>query len=264
MYLEERMLRTLALTRIVALDAIHALEDVDKYDLVVVDEVQDLTTTALGLAIQLARDTGSGWDVTLIGYGGQSIYRAGFKWADVDIRISGRSVIKLATCERLTIEIMRFAAALTGRQRDDHDEDTSLPRVDLQDAHRPSVRRYFADRDDQRAWLVDDRQLRLKKVEPRRSAVIARTRAELERVREALGTAKISSIDDGDAKFHRRDAVRCITARSAKGLEFREVYIVGAADGTFPLAYSGVSDDERAEKIGIDARLLHVAVDLSG
>lgn len=259
-YLGARMLRTLGLARIAALDAAHALNDVDKYDLVVVDEVQDLTTTALGLAIQLARDTGSGRDVTLIGDGGQSIYRAGFKWADVGIRISGRSVIKLATCERSTIEIMLFAAALTGRQRDDHDEDTSLPRVDQKDAHRPRVRRYFADREDQRAWLVDDLRLRLKEVEPRRIAVIARTRAELERVREALVTAKIPCVDYGDAEFHRRDAVRCITAHSAKGLEFGEVYIVGADDGAFPLAYADASDDERAEKIGIDARLLYVAV----
>lgn len=258
--LGERSLRTLGLARIAALDAVNALDDADRYDLVVVDEVQDLTTTALGVAIGLARGTGPGRDVTLIGDGGQSIYRAGFKWADVGVRLGGGNVVTLATCERSSIEIMRFAAALTGRQPDEHDEDTSLPRVDPQGAQRPRVRRYFADREDQRAWLVDDLRLRLKEIAPRRIAVIARTRAELERVREALGAAKVPCIDYGDAEFHRRDAVRCITAHSAKGLEFGEVYIVGADDGAFPLAYPDASDDERAEKIGIDARLLYVAV----
>ncbi len=258
--LARRSLRTLGLARIAALEKVNDLEEGDRYDLVVVDEVQDLTTTALGVAIGLARGVGSGRDVTLIGDGGQSIYRAGFKWADVGIRLGGHNVIKLETCERSSLEIMRFAAALAGRQPDEHDEDTSLPRVEPQGAQRPRVRRYFADREDQRAWLVDDLRLRLKQTAPRRIAIIARTRAELERVREALSAAKIPSVEYGDADFHRRDAIRCITAHSAKGLEFGEVYIVGADDGSFPLAYPGASDEERAEKIGIDARLLYVAV----
>ncbi len=79
-------------------------------------------------------------------------------------------------------------------------------------------------------------------------------------MREALTAAKVPCIDYGDAEFHRRDAVRCVTAHSAKGLEFGDVYVVGADDGSFPLAYPDASDDERAEKIGIDARLLYVAV----
>ena len=258
--LRERSLRTLGLARIAALEAVNTLDDADRYDLVVVDEIQDLTTTALGVAIALARGTGSGRDVTLIGDGGQSIYRAGFKWADVGVRIGGGSVITLATCERSTPEIMRFAAALTGRQPDEHDEDTSVAPTAPHAAHRPRVRRYFVDREDQRAWLVHDLRLRLKETAPRRIGVIARTRAELERVREALVTAKVPCIDYGDADFHRRDAVRCITAHSAKGLQFGDVYIVGADDGSFPLAYPNASEDERAEKIGIDARLLYVAV----
>jgi hypothetical protein len=259
-WLSERSMRTLGIARLAALDAVNALEEGDRYDLVVVDEVQDLTTTALGVAIGLARGTGSSRDVTLIGDGGQSIYRAGFRWADVGVRLGGGNVVTLASCERSSIEIMRFAAALTGRQPDEHDEDTSLPRVEPQGARRPRVRRYFADREDQRTWLVDDLRLRLKETAPRRIAIIARTRAELERVREALTAAKVPSVDYGDANFHRRDAVRCITAHSAKGLEFGDVYVVGADDGSFPLTYPDASDDERAEKIGIDARLLYVAV----
>jgi hypothetical protein len=253
--------RTLGLARIAALDAASALADDDRYDLVVVDEVQDLTTTALGLAIGLARGTDSGRDVTLIGDGGQSIYRAGFKWADVGIRLGGGNVVTLATCERSSPEIMRFAAALSGRQPEEQDEDTSAPRSgNERPAQRPRVRRYFADREDQRAWLISDLRSRLTEIAPRRIAVIARTRAELDRVREALTTAKIPCIDYGDAAFHRRDAVRCITAHSAKGLEFGDVYVIGADDGSFPLAYADASDDERAEKVGIDARLLYVAV----
>jgi superfamily I DNA/RNA helicase len=213
------------------------------------------------LAIGLARGTDSGRDVTLIGDGGQSIYRAGFKWADVGIRLGGGNVVTLATCERSSPEIMRFAAALSGRQPEEQDEDTSAPRSgNERPAQRPRVRRYFADREDQRAWLISDLRSRLTEIAPRRIAVIARTRAELDRVREALTTAKIPCIDYGDAAFHRRDAVRCITAHSAKGLEFGDVYVIGADDGSFPLAYADASDDERAEKVGIDARLLYVAV----
>jgi hypothetical protein len=112
--LAERKLRGLGLARIAALAATSALSDEHRYDLVVVDEVQDLTTAALGVVIQLARGTGTERDVTLIGDGGQSIYRAGFRWADVGLRLGGGNVVTLTNCERSTTQIMRFAAALAG------------------------------------------------------------------------------------------------------------------------------------------------------
>ncbi len=68
-WLAERSLRTLGLARMAALETVGALDEAERYDLVVVDEVQDLTTTALGVAIALARGSGPGRDVTLIGDG---------------------------------------------------------------------------------------------------------------------------------------------------------------------------------------------------
>lgn len=124
---------------------------------------------------------------------------------------------------------------------------------------RPRIVRNFPDREDQRAWLVGDLRERLRAVDARRIAVISRTKTELERVREALTAAHIACVDYGAADFHRRDAVRCITAHSAKGLEFGDVYVVGVDDGSFPLVYTGLSEDDRTEKIGSDARLLYVA-----
>ncbi len=256
--LVERGVRTLGLARMSALEAVEALEEGERYGLVVVDEVQDLTTTALGVAIGLARGSGSARDATLIGDGGQSIYRAGFKWAAVGLRLGGGNVVTLQNCERSTRQIMRFATALAGRQADEHDEDTAENAG--RDGSLPRIRRDFVDREDQRAWLVADIRRRLHDVNLRRIAVIARTRAELERVREALTAAKIPSVDYGGPDFHRRDAVRCVTAHSAKGLEFGDVYIIGVDDGSFPLVYADLSEDARAEKLGIDARLLYVAV----
>lgn len=254
----ERKLRSLGLARVAALDATSALGDEHRYDLVVVDEVQDLTTAALGVVIQLARGAGSERDVTLIGDGGQSIYRAGFRWADVGLRLGGGNVVTLTNCERSTTQIMRFAAALAGRAIGDQDEDVA--KVTTRDGPLPRVRRNFPDREDQRAWLAGDICARLKATKARRIAVIARTKAELDRVSEALTNSRIPNVDYGDPDFHRRDAIRCVTAHSAKGLEFGDVYVIGADDGSFPLRYADLSDDERAEKVGIDARLLFVAV----
>ncbi len=256
-WLAAKNLRTLGLARLEALATIEALDDSSRYDLVVVDEVQDLTTTALGVAVGLARGAGPGRDVTLIGDGGQSIYRAGFKWSDVGLRLGGDNVMTLSTCERSTAEIMAFASSLAGRHGEDHDEDHS--REASRHGIRPRIVRDFLDREDQRAWLVDDIAQRLATVAARRIAVIARTRNELDKVRSALSAAHVSCVDYGDADFHRRDAVRCVTAHSAKGLEFGEVYVIGADDGSFPLAYHNCPDEERAEKIGVDARLLYVA-----
>jgi len=256
--LVDQGLRTLGLARMTALDALKTLPESERFDLVVVDEVQDLTTTALGVAIGLADGTGAAPDVTLLGDGGQSIYRAGFKWADVGLRLGGGNVITLQNCERSTKQIMRFAAALAGRQGDEHDED--IAGTASRDGSLPRIWRDFVDREDQRAWIVEDIRRRLLEVTPRRLAVIARTKAELDRVHESLRTAKINCVYYGDADFHRSDAVRCVTAHSAKGLEFGDVYIIGADDGSFPLVYGDLSEDLRSEKLGIDARLLYVAV----
>jgi len=255
--LAARGFRTLGEARIAALEAVQHLDEAHRYDLVVVDEVQDLTTTALGLTIGLARGEATFRDVTLVGDGGQSIYRAGFKWADVGLRLGGGRVVTLETCERSSVEILRFAAALAGRHQDEHDEDRLVTASRV--GPRPRIVRNFPDREDQRAWLVGDLRERLRAVDARRIAVISRTKTELERVREALTAAHIACVDYGAADFHRRDAVRCITAHSAKGLEFGDVYVVGVDDGSFPLVYTGLSEDDRTEKIGSDARLLYVA-----
>jgi len=182
-WLAAKNLRTVGLARLEALATIEALDDSSRYDLVVVDEAQDLTTTALGVAVGLARGAGPGRDVTLIGDGGQSIYRAGFKWSDVGLRLGGGNVMTLSTCERSTAEIMAFASSLAGRHGEDHDEDRS--REASRHGVCPRIVRDFLDREDQRAWLVDDIAQRLTTVAPRRIAVIARTRNELEKVRSA-------------------------------------------------------------------------------
>lgn len=256
--LSARGLRTIGEARIAALTAVRALPDDKRFDLVVVDEVQDLTTAALAFVVAMARTTVGVRDVTLIGDGGQSIYRSGFKWADVGLRLTGNSVTSLATCERSTVEILHFAAALAGRQADDGD--ASLAEVVVRSGAIPRVLSGFSDREDQRAWLVADLRRRLTEVAARRVAVIGKTKGELERVREALTKAGIDHVDYGSPDFHRRDAVRCITAHSAKGLEFGDVYVVGVDDGTFPTHDRNLTDDERAERLGIEARLLYVAV----
>ena len=66
-------------------------------------------------------------------------------------------------------------------------------------------------------------------------------------------TQVVSLLSDGEDDD--RDAVRLMTLHSAKGLEFRHVYIVGMEDGTFPHAAS--LDEGRVEE---ERRLFYVGV----
>ena len=64
------------------------------------------------------------------------------------------------------------------------------------------------------------------------------------------------SLVSGDDNASGDDAVIISTVHSAKGLEFKTVFIVGIEDGIFPLARSKNSEDEMEE----ERRLLYVAI----
>ncbi|TWG93057.1 Superfamily I DNA and RNA helicases [Nocardioides sp. J9] len=87
-----------------ALDVLDETPGLLRYGAVIVDEVQDLTLTALQFLARLARDD----QVLLIGDGQQSVYPGGFNLSEAGINITGRSTV-LKVNYRNTIEILNRA-----------------------------------------------------------------------------------------------------------------------------------------------------------
>jgi len=138
------------------------------------------------------------------------------------------------------VEAWLIASSLAGRHGEDHDEDRS--RDASRHGVRPRIVRDFLDREDQRAWVVDDIAQRRTTVAPRRIAVIARTKVNS----NGSFRSRCSSSLVRRLRRHRFPLVG-------------EVYVIRADDGSFLLAYHDCPDEERVEKIGVDARLSYVA-----
>lgn len=93
-------------------------------------------------------------------------------------------------------------------------------------------------------------------------AVLARTRAQLDRVKEALGrrqipgfvAADVAALSDAEPEL-RPAHVALLTLHAAKGLEFPLVFIIGCDDGIVPLDTPGLSVDADEER-----RLLYVGI----
>lgn len=247
------------MARIEAFDAAVAMPEEDRYDAVLVDELQDLSAPAIGMLINLAAGTGQQRNIMMVGDGGQSIYNRGFTWREVGLRFGGANVFTLKACERSSQEILDFASALAGGVVTETDGDA--PSAASLHGDVPRIIEGFEDRDDQRDFLVTEvRKLISNGTRPDSLAVLARSQKEITRIQAALELGNVPVVSQGDYEFYKRNAVRVLTCHSAKGLEFSQVYIVGVDDGSFPLRYDAkLSPEERSAYVAQDLRLLYVA-----
>lgn len=263
---DEKNTADLGITRMIACDAAARLSDEDRYDYVIVDEVQDLQVSSLLMMANLARGTGATKLLMLVGDAAQTIHTRGFRWADVGLRIGGGNVYSLKQSERSTREILDFArsffAAPAGTLSSDVEQlETSktgpIPRI---------VDGLPTD-DALYAWIAEDVQARCKAgVAFNQIAVIAHSNKKLAAIGAAFEEAGIPTIAQNKSQFYRKDAVKLITSNSAKGLEFSEVYIPDASDGVYPFFMNKqiVNQEDRAEKDVQDCKLLYVAATRAG
>ena len=232
----------------------------DRYDVVVVDEIQDLSVIEVMLFTALAKSTNEKPHVMFCGDTGQSIYRKGFRWKDAGLRIGGGNVLTLDTCERSTQEIMRFASALGAGSEEDA-EPAALP---LRNGLPPRVVYGFTSR--QKAFEfaanhVEDAVINHHK-EASKFAIISRTNRMLDMFAKYCtrsGRAFLVALQRDD-HFFDRGSVKLITAHSAKGLEFDSVIVLTADDDQFPLSkdLAGTYVDE-VEWLASERALLYVA-----
>jgi superfamily I DNA/RNA helicase/mRNA-degrading endonuclease RelE of RelBE toxin-antitoxin system len=228
----------------------------EPYDAVIVDEAQDLDPSLLWILASLAKSPGR---VFLTADADQSIYGSGFRWSDVhdDLRFTGRTGVLRANF-RSTREIGEAARDYLADGRLDDEP------VDPEYVHAgplPAIRFVGGEADEaallKRFFKDAARELRLPVWA---GAILVPSEKAGERLAARL------SADGLPAKFMTgRDleltaqALKVITLKSAKGLEFPAVAIAGF-DQPYPYLRAGMSDDERAERMSQERRTLYVAM----
>jgi superfamily I DNA/RNA helicase/Txe/YoeB family toxin of Txe-Axe toxin-antitoxin module len=249
--------RDLGMVRMAAAEKAASLDDAEKFDFVIVDEVQDLPLPVLSMVVDLAKGQQRNKHIMLVGDAGQAIYQRGFRWADVGLRIGGGNVFTLEQSERSTQEILDFAGALLSGATIEDAELVSSPKH----GQKPRVVHGLQYDEERRDWLAADVSERIfRGIAAGDIAIVTHSRNEFAAAAAALEARGVETVEQKDPAFYKRNAVKLITANSAKGLEFNEVYVPDASDGVYPFYKNRrLPDDERAERDAMDCKLLYVA-----
>lgn len=263
---DEKNTADIGIARMFACDAAAQLSEEDRYDYVIVDEVQDLQVSSLLMTVALARGTGAAKHLMLVGDAAQTIHTRGFRWADVGLRIGGGNVYSLQQSERSTKEILEFArsffAAPAGTLSADIEQLATSKSGPL-----PRIVDSLPTDDALYSWIVADVQARhIAGIAFQQIAVIAHSNKKLAAIGTAFDEAGIPTVAQNSPQFYRKDAVKLITSNSAKGLEFAEVYIPDASDGVYPFFTNKKieNQEDRSEKDVQDCKLLYVAATRAG
>lgn len=243
-----------------ALDLVASGTVASPWDSIIVDEVQDLTGTALRLLHALAGDAPDG--LLLVGDGQQSIYPGGFTLAEVGVPVAGRAAL-LDVNYRNGSEILQRALALVGADTFDDLEPIGSDGARGVTAARSGGRvLVWAEADDatsQRYALLSHLQeLHEQGVRYGDVAVLVPTNSAARHWRDVLRTAHVPVMLLADYDGTRQEAVKVGTFERSKALEFAHVLIPDsdAAPGQRRPHESGEAYAERAER---ERRRLYVA-----
>lgn len=241
-----------------ARDVVGGWDKEQLYDVVIIDEAQDLTPVALGLCVDLCRHpTG----LYLTADASQSIYSRGFSWQRVhdDLQVRGRTTV-LKRNYRMTEQIAEAAGQLL---LDHGGGDAEV--LDGQAVHwGPKPILYGArstdDEDDAIAAFLRESSHAVG-LPLGSGAVLVRTNRLAEEVAQGLTRRGIP------AKHVRSEAVtldsghvRVMTMHSAKGLEFPFVAVARMTRWAMPMLPRDMQEEEREDHVMGERRLLFVAL----
>jgi len=228
------------------------------YDVVVVDEAQDLTLTGVRLARLLAADKPN--SLLLLGDGDQSMYPPGYTLQEAGLNVRGRSHC-LRINYRNTREILRFVTASLHDPADDVIGGEELPVDSDIETTRIGPPPVEASANTEAELLVAmashiQRALSWDATCPSELAVLVPYRSQVERVLTAL---RIAGVPASDLRFWEGEsgAVQVGTYARCKGLEFRYVYLPVIDSGL--LSTVGLFDGALSERHARDRRAAYVA-----
>lgn len=227
------------------------------YTHVFVDEAQDLPPMAMRLALRLAGgDRGS---LLITTDPSQSIYQKGFAWRHTGIEVVGRSY-SLAKNHRSTDQILAAATPLLSAV-----QGQGAAVVSPQSSNRvgPKPRLVaFDDWQHQLKWVTAEIKSLIVQggVPASNIAVLARRQKLVKDVCHELQNTAVPVAYYQDQVNLDDPTVKAITIHSAKGLEFPVVFVVGVDQSQFYRDWSNIPEDDRAEVLHQERKLLYVAM----
>ncbi|HET8628942.1 MAG TPA: UvrD-helicase domain-containing protein [Thermomicrobiales bacterium] len=240
-----------------AAELLQSHADIERYDAVVIDEVQDLDASALRALVSLCKTPNR---IFLAADANQSIYGNGFRWVDVheSLRFQGRTAV-LRTNYRSTREIGQAAHAYLGNgalEEDTHDDIYALSGPKPTVIHVANVSEEASSLT--RVLLGSARDLR---VGLNACAVLVPSsraaRAIADRLqRIGLDATAMTSKNLSLMRF----TVKVLPFKASKGLEFPIVAIAGFFDEPASEYVDQLEDAEARELAEADRRVLYVAM----
>ncbi len=247
-----------------ALDLIESGHPHPRYAAAVVDELQDLSAAVLRLIRHLVPPGRN--DLFLVGDGLQRIYPGGYALSQLGIDIVGRSTV-LRKNYRNTQEILRAAHGMVeGVAFDDLDEDESPvmePEYSVRRGDAPELRKFNIPAAELH-WVQEtvERLRAAHGYQARDFAILYRWHSPYADLIPQYLDANLHVVaisKQADSYFG--PGLKHTTFHSAKGLEFKVVFVVGVTDGTLvPRDDWSLKDEELTHYLALERRLLYVAM----
>jgi superfamily I DNA/RNA helicase len=235
----------------------------DQYMAAIVDEIQDLTEAVMRL-IRGIIPSGTN-DLFLVGDGLQRIYPGGYTLGHLGIDITGRGTL-LRKNYRNTQEILRAAHAMTQGQlfddMDDQESEVFEPEFSVRQGEVPLLHR--ARNPEQELKWVRNKIAELKAekgYKDRDFALLYRWRTPYQDLIHQYLSKQVELVEiQRDAATYFGSGAKHTTFHSAKGLEFKVVFVVCVTDGQFvPRDDWTLKGEELADYMARERRLLYVA-----
>ncbi len=238
-----------------------------RYDGVVVDEAQDLG--AVGMRLLLTLDASENHrHFLIVGDGQQSIYPGGFSLREIGVDIVGRSRV-LTTNWRNTWSVWTAArAVMEGQAFDDLEEDVGLrPTGDEPEPltfGAPAELHILRSPAEELELLGALVQERLDAgTDPGDIAVLVEVRRKAEDAARALAATGIRTVKLERYEGAHAAGVLVGTFSRSKGLEFKEVFVIGLASAEWPSRWfvpPELQGDQRSERLALQLRTLFVGM----
>lgn len=251
-------------------ELVHSLASFSPYRCVLVDEVQDLSQLEVAMIGALPVRGGTNISKTenglfLVGDGAQTLYNKGFALKNCGINVHNRSYV-LKKNYRNSREIMLAAFALIEKYKfadvdEDNIDNPTKPDLAAKTGERPYIVK-CKNEDDEIKFIcstiksaVDDYQSIEDTDEYPEVCVIGPNSIIRRKIANQLNQSliKTTELKQSDG-IESKNSILISTIESAKGHEFRQVFIVGVIEGAMPHKYAGGEDMAR------EASRLYVAM----
>ena len=208
-----------------------------QYDVVIIDEAQDLPPSHLHLATRLIPDYSEARSLTLLADPAQSIYYRGISWKEAGINVRGGRTRILAKNFRNTQQILEAARPiLDGCDDLKREEEYIPPTSTYRQGPKPIVASY--EKTEEANAFIIERVIKLcqnNNYRPGDIAILARSSNLYRYLSKPFKQASLKLTQFRDDNFHiLENDVKYITMQSAKGLEFPVVFMIGLDDRYVP------------------------------